>query len=153
MKKLLLIAHTPSENTLKLAQAILQGCQHTDIDGINTELKSPFNTQPEDVLNSDAVILFTTENFGYMSGALKDFFDRCYYSCLEHTQGLPYALAIRAGQDGTGTKLAVQKITTGLKWKPIQEALICKGDFINQFSTQCEELGMTVAAGLENGLF
>lgn len=153
MKKLLLIAHTPSENTLALSESVLSGCQHPEISGVSSKLKSPFDTEPDNVLNSDAIILFTTENFGYMSGALKDFFDRCYYPCLDHTQGLPYALVIRAGLDGTGTKLAVEKITTGLKWKAIQEPLICKGDFQPEFSVQCEELGLTVAAGLENGLF
>ena len=153
MKQLLLIAHTPSENTLSLRDSILKGCQHPDIDNIKTTPKSPFETQPDDVLNCDAVILFTTENFGYMSGALKDFFDRCYYPCLDHSQGLPYALVIRAGMDGTGTKIAVQKIITGLKWKQIQEPLICKGQFEPVFSEHCEELGMTVSAGLGNNLF
>jgi multimeric flavodoxin WrbA len=107
---------------------------------------------PNDVLWADAIILGTTENFGYMSGALKDFFDRIYYPCLEKTEALPYALYIRAGLDGTGTKIAVGKITTGLCWKAVQEPIILHGEYKAEFENQCEELGMLMAASLEVGI-
>ena len=88
-----------------------------------------------------------------MSGALKDFFDRCYYPVIEKTEGLPFACYIRAGLDGTGTKRAIESITSGLKWKPVQEIMICHGEWDEAFVGQCEELGMAMAAGLEAGIF
>jgi len=150
------VAHTPSVNTKTLANALLSGAQHSDIERVNTQLRSPFDCDAQDVLNSDAIILFTTENFGYMSGALKDFFERIYYPCLdqpEHNESKPFALAIRAGLDGTGTGIAVHKITHGLKWKEVQPVTLCKGDFDQQFTQQCETLGLTIAAGLDNNIF
>ena len=109
-KTLLIVAHVPSPNTKKLAQAAYDGANHPDID-INVILKAPQDTQPEDVLAADALLLGTTENLAYMAGLTKDFFDRCYYQVLEKKQGMPFALYIRAGHDGTGTKLAMQTIT------------------------------------------
>jgi multimeric flavodoxin WrbA len=112
----------------------------------------PLQADADDVLWANAIILGTTENFGYMSGALKDFFDRIYYPCLEHTEAMPFATYIRAGLDGTGTKIAIGKITTGLKWKAVQESMILHGEYRPEFEAQCEELGMLMAASLESGI-
>ena len=152
-KNLLIVAHTPSPNTERLLDAVLRGATNEDIGGVAVRHVRPLQAGPEDVLQADGIILGTTENFGYMSGALKDFFDRSYYPCLEITPGLPFALYIRAGMDGTGTRIAVTKITAGLRWKAIQDPLICRGSFQDAWLEQCEELGMTMAAGLEAGIF
>lgn len=151
-KHLLIVAHNPSPNTQKLVDATLRGANHEDIDGVEVRFIPPLQATPEDVLWADALILGTTENFGYMSGALKDFFDRIYYPCLEQTEAMPYAAYIRAGLDGTGTKIAIGKITSGLSWKPVQETMILHGEYRPEFEQQCEELGMLIAASLENGI-
>ena len=151
-KTLLIVAHAPSPNTKKLAQAAFDGANHPELD-INVILKSPQDTQPEDVLIADALLLGTTENLAYMAGLTKDFFDRCYYPVLDHKQGMPFALYIRAGFDGTGTKRAMQTIITGLRWKQIQDTLILKGDWQDEFAEQVEELAMTLAAGVEAGIY
>ena len=151
-KTLLIVAHAPSANTKKLAHAAYAGASHPDLD-INVILKLPQDTQPEDVLAADALLLGTTENLSYMAGLTKDFFDRCYYPVLEEKQGMPFALYIRAGHDGTGTKLAMKTITTGLRWSWIQEALILQGDWQEAFTEQVEEQAMTLAAGIEAGIY
>jgi multimeric flavodoxin WrbA len=151
-KHLLIVAHNPSPNTQKLVEATLRGATHEDIAGVEAKHIAPLMADAEDVLWADAIILGTTENFGYMSGALKDFFDRIYYPCLERTEALLFAAYIRAGLDGTGTKIAIGKITTGLKWKPVQETMILHGEYRPEFETQCEELGMLMAASLEAGI-
>ena len=102
---------------------------------------------------ADAVIIGTTENFGAMSGLIKDFFERIYYDCLDVTQGTPFALYVRAGLDGQGTLDGVQRITSGLKWKLVQEPLLLHGKFSDEFVEQCAALGELVAAGCEAGIF
>ena len=151
-KHLLIVAHNPSPNTQKLVAATLRGARHPDIEGVEVRHLPPLEAVADDVLGADAIILGTTENFGYMSGALKDFFDRIYYPCLEHTEAMPFATWIRAGLDGTGTKVAIGKITSGLKWKAVQEPLILHGEYRTEFEDQCEELGMLMAASLESGI-
>jgi len=88
-----------------------------------------------------------------MAGLMKDFFERIYHPCLERTQGLPCALYIRAGNDGLGTRTAVERIITGLRWQPVQPALLLVGEFQSGFEARCEELGQTMAAGLDAGIF
>ena len=151
-KKLLIIAHAPSENTKKMADAVVKGATNPEIEDVEVVCKAPLDTQPDDIITAQAVIIGTTENLGYMAGLVKDVFDRCYYPCLEKTQGLPFVFYIRAGHDGTGTKRAIESITTGLKWRLIQEPLVCRGAFQEDFLSQCENLGLTVAASLDAGI-
>ena len=153
MKKLLIISHTPTANTRVMTNAVIEGASHVEINGIEVMFKQPLETGPEEVLDADAIILGTTENFGYMSGALKDFFDRAYYPCLEKTESLPFAVFIRAGNDGLGALSSIERITKGLAWRQVQEPLICRGNWQPSFVEQCKELGMTLAAGLEAGIF
>lgn len=152
-KRLLIVAHAPSPNTERLRDAIVAGVTAAESDNVEIHVRSPFEAGPDDVMAASAVILFTTENLGYMSGALKDFFDRTYYQVLEEKQGLAYLLIIRAGHDGTGTRRGVETIITGLRWKAVQDPLICRGDWDEAFVGQCEELGMLMAAGLDAGIF
>lgn len=151
-RRLLVVAHDPSPNTHRMVEAVLAGARHEDIEDVETRHVRPLEAGPDDVLACDAIILGTTENLGYMSGALKDFFDRTYYRVIEQTEGLPYALYVRAGMDGTGTRRAVESICTGLSWKPVQEPLICRGEWQDAFLEQCEELGTYMAAGLDAGI-
>ena len=151
-KQLLIVAHIPSDNTRRLRDAVVRGAGQPDLGGIALRALTPFEAQPADVVAADAVILGTTENLGYMSGALKDFFDRIYYPCLELTQGKPFAFYVRAGHDGTGTRRAIESIAAGLRWRVAREPLICRGEFQERFVAECEELGATMAASLEAGI-
>ena len=153
MKKLLIVAHCPSENTKNLCNAALEGSKNPQILGVEVVVKTPFESDIQDIFWANAVLLGTTENLGYMSGALKDFFDRTYNEALGNTDGLPYALYIRAGMDGTGTRRSITSITNGLRWREVQAPLILKGQWKNEFLSDLRELGMGMAAGLESGIF
>lgn len=153
MKTLLAVIHAPSTNTRHLQKALQDGAQHSAIEAIRYVCKTPYETSPDDILHADGIVLGTTENLGYMAGLTKDMFDRCYYPVLEQKQGLPCALYIRAGHDGTGTQRAIESIVTGLRWRWVQPPLILRGQWDERFCDQVEELGLYIAAGLDNGLF
>lgn len=151
-KKLVIISHAPSENTRRMLEAVIQGASHHDVANVDVCYIAPLDTRPEDIKTAQAIIIGTTENLGYMTGLTKDVFDRCYNDCLETTQGMPFTFYVRAGLDGTGTKRAIESIATGLRWRVVQEPLICKGEWNEEFIAQCEELGLTMAASLEAGI-
>ena len=150
-RNLLVVAHVPSPNTKRLFDAVLAGAGESN--GVTIVGKSPFQAGPDELMAADGIILGTTENLGYMSGAMKDFFDRIYYPCLEETQGRPYCLYIRAGHDGTSTRRGIETIVKGLRWRSVQEPIILRGDWQDDFLNQCRELGAAMTAGLEAGIF
>ncbi len=152
-KQLLIVSNTPSSNTQALALATLEGACHPEFASVTAVHKTPLDTTSEDVLGAAGIVLGTTENFGSMSGLLKDFFERIYYPCIEQTQGTPYALYVRAGNDGLGASNSVERIVAGLRWKAIQPTLLLSGDFSPQFTTRCRDLGMLMAAGLDADIY
>ena len=155
-KTLLIIAHTPSPNTTALAKAGLDAClgyDGYDYGEVKTRCLSPFDITSPDLLAADALIIGTTENIGYMAGATKDMFDRCYNDWLDQSDAKPVAVYIRAGLDGTATKRALTSICSGLKWRLVAEPLILHGDWNNSFCEQVSDLCLGVAAGLDAGIF
>ena len=152
-KTLLIIAHTPSPNTVSLGDAAKAGASDPAAGNITVRCLSPFDVQPHDLQNADAVIIGTTENIGYMAGATKDMFDRCYNAWLGKTEALPVALYIRAGLDGTATKRALTSICSAQKWRLMAEPLILHGAWHQDYPDQVRELAMGCAAGLDAGIF
>jgi multimeric flavodoxin WrbA len=151
MKTLAIIYHSRSGHTEELAQAVLQGAQ-TESE-VRSYLVKAFDATLKDLTQSDAIIFGTPENFGYMSGALKDFFDRTYDDALPLALNLPYALFISAGNDGTGAVREVDRILKGYRMRKVAEPIISRKTASPQDIQQCEELGATLAAGLSMGIF
>ena len=136
-----------------MADAVIAGAMSGDVDGVDVRVKSALEADAEDLLWSDAFLLGTPENFGYMSGALKYFLDRVYYECENRINGKPYALFIRAGNDGSGAISSIRRILTGLAVREVQDPILIVGDFDESRLAECEELGLTLAAGLEAGIY
>ncbi len=152
-KHLLIVYHSQSGTTSKMADAVIKGAEHPDIEGIEVRVRDALEATPDDVLWADGLLLGTPENFGYMSGAMKYFLDRVYYPCEDKVSGMPYALFVRAGNDGTGAISSITRILAGLAVKQVQDPLLIAGEFDESRLIECEELGMTMAAGLESGVF
>jgi multimeric flavodoxin WrbA len=150
-KKLLVVYHTQGVRTAELAEAVMQGAR--SIDETETQLKRAFDTTAEDLLAADGIVFGTPENFGYMSGALKDLFDRTYYACENRVDGKPYAVFICAGNDGTGAVFNIDRICTGLKLKKVFEPVVARKVNTPELLAKCEELGATLAAGIAFGVF
>ena len=152
-KTVLLIAHTPSLNTLALATASMNFVAGHDTGDVVMRCLSPFDVFAKDVSGAAAVIIGTTENIGYMAGATKDMFDRCYNDWLDTNAAKPVAIYIRAGFDGTATKNALISICGGLKWRLIAAPLIFHGTWQDTFCDEVSELCLSVVLGIDNGIY
>lgn len=152
-KRLLVVYHSQSGTTLQMADAVIRGARSPDIDNVEVRTRTALEATAGDLLWCDAFILGTPENFGYMSGAMKYFLDQSYYDCLDKIDGRPYALFVRAGNDGTGAITSLRRILKGLAVREVQEPVLIAGEFYAARLVDCEELGMTMAAGLDAGVF
>jgi multimeric flavodoxin WrbA len=129
----------------------LEGAREEE--GVEVKIMMALQASLEDLLWCDGLLLGTPENFGFMSGALKDFFDRTYYPAQPYALNIPYALFVSAGNDGTGAVRQVERIVKGYPMRKIAEPVIIRGEVTEADLARCAELGLTFAAGLGMGIF
>jgi multimeric flavodoxin WrbA len=153
MKKILIVYHSQSGHTLKMARAVAGGVE--SIEGVQVLLKKAQETGASDLVDCDGLVIASPEYFGYMAGAVKDFFDRTYETLRGHPRIFrkPYALCISAGNDGQGAHMSIERICLGFQFKKIQAPVIARGEITEEILASCEALGQTIAAGCEAGIF
>jgi multimeric flavodoxin WrbA len=147
-KTLLIVHHTPSPATRELLEAVLAGANDPDIEGVEVIARPALAATVPDVLDADGYLFGTPANLGYMSGALKHFFDQVFYVCGDDTRGLPYGLWVHGGSDTSGAAAAVRTITDGMGWTAVAAPVEVTGAPDAAAREACWELGATVAAGL-----
>ena len=148
MPRLLVVHHTPSPSVQAMLEAVLDGARDDAIEGVEVVTRPALTCPETDVLEADAYVLGTPANIGYMSGALKHFFDRIYYPCLQETQRRPYGLYVHGNEGTEGATRAVASIARGLGWEPAREPVTVLGEPSRQDFEACWELGASIAAGL-----
>ena len=153
MKHLLIVFHSKTGNTRQLADAVIDGASSDDVGGVAVRVLRAADAGPEDLLWADGLLLGTPENFGYLSGALKDFLDRTFYEVEGKLTPLPYAMFVSAGNDGTGAVRAMERIANGYPFLAVQAPLIARGTPTPEDFDSCRELGQAMAMGLEMGIF
>ena len=151
--RFLLIAQTPSQNTTALARAAYSALQDFAEATSTVSIASPTEITASDLDQCDGLMIGTLENIGALSGLTKDMFDRCYNDWLGRKEGLPVAIYIRAGLDGTATKRTLTSYAGALSWRLIQEPLILHGPYRDDFTEQVKELAAMMSAGVEAGIY
>ena len=148
MPTLLIVHHTPSPATSALFDAVLRGATDPEITGVDVVRRAALGATASDVLAADGILLGTPANIGYMSGALKHFFDQIYYPVLDDTRGRPYGLYVHGNLGTEGAVKAVESIADGLGWRRVATAVEVTGNPDKAALEACWELGATVAATL-----
>jgi multimeric flavodoxin WrbA len=156
VKTLLIVYHTHGVKTAAMAEAVERGARAAVEEAgaqseVRVAVKRCAQAGPEDLLGADAVLLGTPENFGYMSGMMKDFLERVFYACEGKVEGRPYAVFVGAGQDGSGAIASIERIVTGLRLRKAHAGVIGLKELTPEVIGRCEELGATFAAGLAIG--
>ncbi|HAR96346.1 MAG TPA: flavodoxin [Deltaproteobacteria bacterium] len=152
MARILIVYHSQTGNTRQMAEAVARGV--TD-EGSVAALKQAFDCTPSDLIECDGLVLASPEYFGYMAGAIKDFFDRTYEELREHPKVTrkPYCIVISAGNDGQGAVMQIERICKGYRFKRVQKPIVSKGTVTQEVLAACAEVGRVLAAGCEAGVF
>jgi NAD(P)H-dependent FMN reductase len=145
---LLIVHHTPSPGMQAMFEAVLAGATDPEITGVDVVRRPALGATAADVLAADGFVLGTPANIGYMSGALKHFFDTIYYPCLDATRGRPYGLYVHGNEGLEGAVKAVRAVTKGLAWTQTADPVQVMGTPTKQDLQSCWELGATLAASL-----
>jgi multimeric flavodoxin WrbA len=149
MRRLLFVHHTPSPAMQEMFEATLSGARTDEIEGVEVVVAPALTAGAADVLAADGYLLGTPANIGYMSGALKHFFDGIYYPCLEATKRRPYGLYVHGTSDTTGAVRAVEAITSGLNWRLVGPPVLVIGPPSKSDLEACWNLGAMLAAEIE----
>ncbi|MGN6678419.1 MAG: flavodoxin family protein [Streptosporangiaceae bacterium] len=148
MRRLLIVHHTPSPAMQAMFESVLDGARTDEIDDVEVVVVPALTAGAADVLSADGYVLGTPANIGYMSGALKHFFDGIYYPCLEATKRRPYGLYVHGASDTAGAVRAVESIAGGLAWQRVRPPVCVVGQLGKADMEACWELGAVAAAEL-----
>jgi multimeric flavodoxin WrbA len=148
MARLLVVHHTTSPSLEELLDAVLAGARTDEIEGVDVEVRAALAATVPDVLAADGFVLGTPANIGYMSGALKHFFDQVYYPCRLAKANSPYGLYVHGNSDTAGAVKGVETIATGLGWQRVHAPVTVIGQPGAPDREACWDLGATVAATL-----
>ena len=148
MPRLLIVHHTPSPNLHSMLEAVRSGATDDAIEGVEVVVRAALAATATDALAADGYLLGSPANLGYISGALKHFFDEIYYPCLDETAGRPFGVYLHGNNDTTGAERAVREITTGLRWRPAAKPVTVIGEPARADLDACWDLGATLAASL-----
>jgi len=153
MAHILVKFHSQTGNTERMAQAVAAGVAQAR--NARASLKKALETTARDIRDCDAVVFCSPEYFGYMSGAMKDLFDRTYEELKNdpRTVKKPYCIVISAGNDGSGAVRHIERICKGYRFRKVQNPVICKGPVTADMLAHCRELGETIAEGINARIF
>ncbi|WP_242901529.1 flavodoxin family protein [Actinomadura terrae] len=146
MSRLLIVHHTPSPSVQAMFEAVRSGASTDEVGGVEVVTRPALTASSVDVLEADGYLLGSPVNLGYLSGAIKHFFDSMYYPCLEETIRRPFGAFLHGNSDATGALRALESITTGLRWRAVLPPVVVTGEPGKADLEACWELGATAAA-------
>lgn len=161
MAELLIVYFSRTGGSRQMAEAAAQAARSE----ASTTLKTADQAGPDDLLSADGYIFCAPENLAAIAGAMKEFFDRCYYPVLGRIEGRPYAQMVCAGSDGENAARQTARIAQGWRLKEVQppliicthaqtpEQILAEKTIPDDELAQCRNLGEAMAAGLSMGAF
>jgi NAD(P)H-dependent FMN reductase len=158
--RLLVVHHAPTEGVRALLEEVVAGAGDDAIEGVEVVARPALEAGADDVLSADGFVLVTPANFGYMSGALKHFFDTIFLQAGgalsdDGSAGSggggaatkrPFGLLVHGRYDTTGAVRSVLAISGALPWRQAAEVVEILGEVDDADRRSAYELGGTIAA-------
>ena len=146
-----IIYHSQSGSSARLALEAFAGAIQEE--GFETRLIRALDSSVTELSNASGLLLIASENSGYLAGGMKEFLDRIFYPAIRESLVLPYALLISAGNDGREAARQTQRILSGIPLKAVMEPLVIRGELTDNSCRRAQDFGLTMAAGLNMGIY
>ena len=150
-KKLLIVYHSQGGTMQRMAARIATGAGREE--AIEVLLRPAAEASLDDLLACSGIAICSPEYFGTMAGMIKDFFDRTYEAAKDATCNLPFVIVVCAGNDGRGAISQIERLAASYRWRKVQEHRRIVGQPSEEGLADLEELGQTLAAGIDFGIF
>ncbi len=162
LSKVLVVWCSTTGAAEQLAQAVGQGVQAS---GSTLMLIHADHAGPQQVMEASGLVWVCPEHLGSMAGAMKSFFDRCYYPLLGAIEGRPFLSIVSAGSDGQPTARQLQRICTGWRLREVAkpwvvisgaqtaEAILARKQVPADVLTEAREVGLGFGEALALGIY
>ncbi|MFA4916160.1 MAG: NAD(P)H-dependent oxidoreductase [Syntrophales bacterium] len=153
MQDTLVVYHSQTGHTKRMAESVAKGAG--SVVDVEVIIKRSAETTLQDLLDCDGLAIGSPEYFGYMAGMIKDFFDRTYNEVRGKREIFrkPYVIFISAGNDGIGALNSIERIFRGYQFRKVFEPVVARREITEEILARGEELGKTIAAGCEAGIY
>ncbi len=153
MQEILVIYHSQGGLAAEMARSVAAGVEA--VEGAAPQLLQALQAGMDELTGCAGLVIVSPEYFGYMAGAVKDFFDRTFEQSNENPAVFrkPYTVCVKAGNDGSGALNSIERICRGYKFKKVFEPVVIAGDLTPEGLARCREAGQTIAAGCVCGIY
>ena len=142
MVEVLVLYYSRTGRTEALACAVAKGVE--TLEGALAKVKRVDYATVNDFVSCDAVAFGSPNYFSYMTGLMKDFFDRAL-TIREKVSGKPSVAFTSGGGSSNSALLSLERMISSFRLEKVADGVVSQGDTSEESLRACKKLGEALA--------